>query len=239
MAAHPVDVALQGVDLTIMGQHAEWLGQRPLREGVGGIALVVNRKRTFKALIHQVGIENRHLLGQHHAFVDDRPTRQRTDIKIATCGFLNPATDDVELTLKLFLGHVLFTADQDLLNLWPCRVRLLTKTLILNRHMAPAVDVVPHAKHFGLHNCAALLLRAKVGAWQKDLTDRDQLVVVRLMPCAAHLVVKERHRNLNVDTSAIPCFAIGINCATVPNGLERVDPILNHGAGRRAINGHH
>ncbi len=44
MAVHPIGVALDGVDFTIMGKHPEWLGQFPLGEGVGGITLVVNRK---------------------------------------------------------------------------------------------------------------------------------------------------------------------------------------------------
>ena len=34
MALHPVDVSGQRVDLAVMSQHAEWLGQLPGWEGV-------------------------------------------------------------------------------------------------------------------------------------------------------------------------------------------------------------
>ncbi len=111
MRFHPVGVAFQRVDLAVMRQHAEWLCQPPLREGVGRITLVINRERRFKPLILQVGIELRHLLGQHHALVNNRPARQRRNIKLThrrSCRRLfNPTPDHIELTLKLILVHTL------------------------------------------------------------------------------------------------------------------------------------
>ena len=44
VALHPVLVAAQRVDLAVMRDHPERLGERPLREGVGRIALVIDRK---------------------------------------------------------------------------------------------------------------------------------------------------------------------------------------------------
>jgi hypothetical protein len=67
---HPVDVALDGVDLTIVGQHPERLGQAPFGEGVGRIALVEDRHGGGEALVLQVGIELVDVLGQEHALVD-------------------------------------------------------------------------------------------------------------------------------------------------------------------------
>ncbi len=40
---HPVDVALHGVDLTIVGDHAERMRQIPSWECVGGKTLVYQR----------------------------------------------------------------------------------------------------------------------------------------------------------------------------------------------------
>ena len=73
MAFHPVDIAFKRVDFPVVRQHAERLCQPPLWERVGGIALVINRKRRFKTVVHQIGIEHSDLFGQHHAFVNDRP----------------------------------------------------------------------------------------------------------------------------------------------------------------------
>ena len=53
----PVAVAGDGVDLAVVGEEAEWLGQRPFRQGVGGEALVEHADRGLQALIAQVRIE--------------------------------------------------------------------------------------------------------------------------------------------------------------------------------------
>ncbi len=72
VAQHPVVVAAQGVDLTVMRQHPERLGQFPGRESVGGITLVIKRKPRHKAFIQQIRVEIGHLFSQEHALIDDR-----------------------------------------------------------------------------------------------------------------------------------------------------------------------
>src|SRR3546814_20588672 len=57
VAAHPVAVAADRIDLTIMGEGAEGLGQPPLRKGVGRIALVKDCDPAFEQLVREVGIE--------------------------------------------------------------------------------------------------------------------------------------------------------------------------------------
>ena len=48
---HPVDVALEGVDLAVVGEHPERLRQMPGREGVGRIALVEDGEAGDEALV--------------------------------------------------------------------------------------------------------------------------------------------------------------------------------------------
>jgi len=226
-----------------MGQHAERLRQPPLREGVGGIALVVDREGAFKPLVHQVGVELCHLLGQHHAFVDDRPARQRRQIQRRHLrgggGFLDAAADDIEVAFEFLFLDAFRIRDQNLLNLRPRRVRLIPKAGDVHWHMPPAVDVVAHAQHFGLDDRAAGFLRAKVGARQEDLAHGQQLVAARLVAGAFHLVVEEVDRDLHMDARAVASFAVSVDCATVPNGLQRVDAVLDHFAGLLAVDGHH
>ena len=225
-----------------MGQHAEGLGQPPLREGVGGIALVINRKGAFKPLIHQIGVEGGNLFGQHHALVDDAAAGQGAQIHALNPGriggFLNPAADDVQLALKLLLIDVLLTADQDLLNLRPRRVGLVTQNARVHRHMPPAINVMAHPQNFGFHDGPAPLLRAEIGARQKHLPDRDQLFGVRLMPGAAHLVIEKLDRNLHMDPRPVASLAIGIHRAPVPHRFQRVDPVFHDPARRLAGNRH-
>ena len=54
---HVVQVAAQGVDLAVVGQVAERLGQLPGREGVGAVALVHDRQRALEARVAEVGVE--------------------------------------------------------------------------------------------------------------------------------------------------------------------------------------
>jgi hypothetical protein len=75
MTAHPVLIATNGIDFTIMRQNAEWLRQFPSWHGVGRIALMIDCKRRHKALIKQVWEKGRYLLGKEHAFINDRPAR--------------------------------------------------------------------------------------------------------------------------------------------------------------------
>ena len=227
VALHPVDIALQRVDLAVMGQHPERLRQPPLREGVRRIALVVDRKCALEPLILQVGIELRHLLGQHHALVDDRPAAQRTDIKPADLrtrrGLLDPAADDIKLTLEGLFVDALGVRDDDLLDLGPGRVGLFPQHGDIHRHMAPAIDVIAHAQDLGLHDGPAGLLRAEIVARQKHLAHRHQLGLARLMPGAADLIKEERRRDLHMDAGAVAGLAIGIHSAAVPDRLQRIE----------------
>ena len=71
------------------------------------------------------------------------------------------------------------------------------------------------------------LLRAEIGARQKDLTDGDQLVHRGLVAGAADLVVEEGDRDLHMDARAVAGLAIGIDRAAVPDRLQRVDAVLH------------
>ena len=81
VALHPVEIALERVDLSVMGQHAEGLCQPPLRERYWSNSAGDKSQSAFETLIHQVGVENRNLFGQHHPFVDDRAAGQRRRYK--------------------------------------------------------------------------------------------------------------------------------------------------------------
>ena len=195
---------------------------------------MVNREGGFKPLILKVGIEFRHLFRQHHTFVDDRTAGKRAQIKLPhACGrssFFNAAADDVKLALELFVIDALFVPDQDLLNLWPRCIGLFTKASGINRHMTPAVNIVPHPQNFGFDNRAAPLLRAKIRTRQEHLTDCNQFVRSRLMACAANLIIEKLHRDLHMDACAITCLSIGVHSAAMPNGLKRVNPVFHHAA---------
>ena len=74
--AHPVLVALDGVDLAVVGDEAVRVRQRPRRERVGREAAVDQQQRALEPLIVQVGEELRQLRRRQHPLVDERARRQ-------------------------------------------------------------------------------------------------------------------------------------------------------------------
>ena len=239
MALHPVDVALERIDLTIVREHAERLRQPPLREGVRRITLVIDRKGTLEPLVHQIWVKYCNLLCEHHAFVDHRTTRQRRKIELADacrcCCLFDAATDHVELTLERIFIHAFGIGDENLLYLWACRVGLFTETSDVHRHMAPAIDVVAHAQNFGLDDRAAGFLSAEICTRQEDLTNRHQLIFARGVTCAFNLIIKERDGDLHMDTRAIAGLAIRIHSATVPDRFQCINARFYDFARRRPV----
>ncbi len=67
---HPGPVALDRVDLAVVGQEPERLRQGPGREGVGAVALVEERNCALVGRVPQVGVEPIQILRQHEPLVD-------------------------------------------------------------------------------------------------------------------------------------------------------------------------
>ena len=74
VAFHPVNVAVDRIDLAVMGQNTERLGQGPTGEGIGRIALVVDRKIRRESLVIQIRIKGGQLLSQEQPLIDHRTT---------------------------------------------------------------------------------------------------------------------------------------------------------------------
>ena len=77
--AHPVEVAGERVDLAVVGEQAQRLGELPAREGVGGEARVDDRERALQLGVAQVGVEARELRRAQHPLVDERPRAEAGD----------------------------------------------------------------------------------------------------------------------------------------------------------------
>ena len=78
--AHPVAVALHGVDLAVVRDHAERLRERPGREGVGRVARVDEREARGEPLVAEVRVERLELQRRDHALVDQGAGRQRREV---------------------------------------------------------------------------------------------------------------------------------------------------------------
>ena len=131
MALHPVDIAADRVDLAIVGQHAEGLGQPPFRESIGRIALVENGKRRDEIRRLQIRVEGVDILRPEQALVDDVARGQGTDIKVAQVFLAGPAldaaADNVEDTLDRLIVAVARIAEQDLFDFRQGGARLVAQ----------------------------------------------------------------------------------------------------------------
>ena len=101
--------------------------------------------------------------------------------------------------------------------------------------MAPSVDVIPHAQHFGFDNRPACFLGSKIGARQEHLPNRHQFVHPRFVTRAANLIIEKLCRDLHMNARAVAGFAVGIDRPTVPDGLEGVDPVFDNFARGGAV----
>ena len=70
---HPVDVAANSVDLAVVCDEAEGMGEVPGRERVGAVPLVHESHRACHLRVGEVGVILVDLIGQQQALVDDRP----------------------------------------------------------------------------------------------------------------------------------------------------------------------
>ena len=238
VALHPVGVAVQRVDLAVMGQRAEGLGQAPGGESVGRVALVVDREARHEAFVEQIRVEFRQALGQEHALVDDRPARQRAEVEFRDLRgdglLLDPAADDIEVALIARLVALLGVPDQDLLDLGAGGVRLLADAGDVDRHLAPGIDGVAGVQHLGLDDLAAAFLRAEIGLRQEHHPHRDA-ARLHLVAAALDDFREEILRALDVDAGAVTGLPIGIHGAAVPHRLQRVDAGLHNLAGCLAV----
>ncbi len=239
VALHPVDVASKRVDLPIVGEHAERLGEPPGGESVGRIALVIDRKTRDEARIEQVGVEFGKALGEEHPLVDDRAGRERAEIELGDLRgdglLLDAAADDVEIALERIDIDMTRIGDHDLLDLGARGVRLLADRRDVDRHLPPAIDRVAEIEDLALDDLAAALLRGEIGLGQKHLPHRDRARIARRLAAALHRLDEEILRDLDMDPRPVAGLAVGIDRAAVPHRLQGVDRRLHHVAPLLAI----
>ncbi len=240
VALHPVQVAAQGVDLAVVGEHPERLGELPGRPGVGRVALVEDREARDEPRVLQVGIEHRQLLGQEQALVDHRAAGQGADVEaVDVLGqhlVLDPAADQEQLALELVVAHALGVAEDDLLDLGPGGDRLVADHRGVDRHLAPAEDRVAEAQDLGLDDRPAALLAGEVGARQEHHADRDPALGEL---AAADLLAQEVLRDLEIDAGTVAGLAVGVDRAAMPDRAQGIDRRLDHLAARLAVDRGH
>ena len=148
----PVAVASNGVDLAVVGEKAEWLSQRPFRQGVGGEALVEHADGSLQALVTQVWIEGGQVRRHHQAFIDNGLVRKAADVVIGVrcVGHRGTATGAEQFDRHVLIAEAV-ACDEHLLDLWQTLQRQTTQHAGINRDFAPAHQLQARREDFAVH----------------------------------------------------------------------------------------
>ncbi len=116
---HPVAVALDGVDLTVVGHEPVRVGQRPRRERVGAEPGMDQRQSALEPHVEQVGEELRQLGRGEHALVDDRAGAEAGEVDLVAdrLGDLvfDPLAQDIRVAIECEVGMADGRGDDELL----------------------------------------------------------------------------------------------------------------------------
>ena len=136
---HPVDVAEHRVDLAVVGDHPQRLGELPAGRRVGREAGVDDREDADELGVAKVGIEARQLGRGQEALVDHRARGEAGEGDRAVEFHLRDAADHVEAVLEgVLVGDIGTGRDQQLADARARRPRQHAGDLGLDRHLAPS-----------------------------------------------------------------------------------------------------
>ena len=134
---HPVNIAADGVDLTIVGDHSIWMRAMPGRRRVGGESGVYDCDRRLVILILQIFVKSSQLANQEHALVDDRPGGKRADISVLA-RLLELSSHNVESAVKIDpLLHAFRPLYETLPDAGHAVDGCFTEDLFMHGHFAP------------------------------------------------------------------------------------------------------
>ena len=136
---HPVDVAADGVDLAVVGDHPQRLGQLPARRRVRREARVDDREGAAQRPVAEVGEELRQLRRRQHPLVDDRPAGHAREEDVGAELALGPAPDHEQGAVEgLLVVDVVAGGDEELADLRRAAAGQLAARGLVDRDLAPA-----------------------------------------------------------------------------------------------------
>ena len=224
----PAAVALHGVDLPVVGQVAVGMRQAPLRQGVGGKALMEHHHRRLHPRILQVGIELRQELRHHHALVDNGAGRQRRDIENRIAGlqsFFGAAARQIQFAVEGGLVEIAARIDEELLDGRQGLERLRAARLGCDRQGTEAGDLQLLDLQLLGQNRARVCGEARIPI-EEYQTGGEQRC--QREPGFRRGRPQKGGRLLDQQTTAIPGLAVRGDCTAMGQAIEGADGRLHH-----------
>jgi hypothetical protein len=230
---HPVDVAAQGVDLAVVGEGPERVGERPGRQHVGREAAVDEGERRLERLVGEVREVSGDLRRRQHPLVQDRPRGQRAEVEvIRSLDRLAHHADPVlagheESPLELVLGPAAHRAAHDhLLDHGLAGDGGGAQARVVGGDLAPAEDLQLEL----IERAPEDVLRAHVGPRvlrEEALTDRVLAGLGQGDPMLRALPEEEGVRHLHEDPGAVARLLLRPPGTAMVEVLEDLDALLD------------
>ncbi len=213
-----------------MAEHAQRLGERPGREGVGAVALVEHGQRGGVVRVAQVEVKTLERRRGQQALVDDGAAGKTRDVEILDPLALGLVLDlvaaDVEFPFELVVTHRrrIGATHEDLLDVGTGPQRLFPEHGRIHRHHAPAENEEFVLLKDRLGDVAAARLGVGI-VRQEHHADAEIGILKQVALHLRDLRTKDLVRNLGEDAGAVAGLGIGVHGAAMN---ERTD------AGERA-----
>src|SRR5471032_2272190 len=224
----PVAVAGDGVDLAVVGEEAEWLGQRPFRQGVGGEALVEHADCGLQALIAQVRIEGGQVRRHHQAFINDGLVGKAADVVVGVGGIGHGrATTRGEQLDRHVLVAQAVACDEHLFDLRQALQGQAAQYAGVDRHFAPADELQASGQDLAVH-----VLASSFGFY-RVLVEEHHAHSVLLGQIGAEMFLGDCAQELvgllNQQAATVTGLAVGVDPTAVGHAGQGLDGRLQKG----------
>ena len=216
----PVAVTLNSVDLTVVGQQAERLSQRPARERVGGEAGVDDGDGGLHALVVQILEEVSELHGGEHALVRDGTGGQGSEVDAYL--MLDALADAEGLAIQVHAGQsTVRRGDHESLESRHGGKGLQAKAVRVGGHYSPGENF----KAFLAHDFGDSLFLL-TGGFDIAVKESDACgIVTGFRQFGGHGGTHELVRHAHQDACAITGVFLGANSTTVIKVDQHLDGV--------------
>ena len=218
----PAAVTGDGVDLAIMGQIAEGMGQRPPRQGVGGKALVEEADGRLQPVVGEVGEELRQVHRPAQPLVDDDQVGEADDIEVGVVddALLDPPLDHVEAALQLLGAPAEGAVEEYLGDGRHGGAGEFAEHRRVDRHLAPADQRQGLAGQLLLDDLAGGQLAVALGAEEDHA---DAIAAAEVPAVFGGNGLEKPVGFLQQQAAAVAAAPVGGDAATVGHARQRGD----------------
>ena len=233
---HPVAVAHDGVDLTVVGDEPVRVCERPRRERIRREPRVNEAEPALDPIVVEFGIELGELRCGQHALVDECPTAQAREVERSAelLGelVLDPLAGHVHQSIEVeaFEAGIGGRGEEDLLERRHDTARLIAERIGVGRHRSPCHD----GQSFVGGNLLDRTLRFLADRWLRREESHPRRVVTSRWKFGDERP-EEAIRHLDHHSSAVAGVGFRIRGAPVLQAAKRAQRCLDDVVARSAV----